>query len=253
MNNYGPKVSIITVVLNGERYVECCIASIVRQTYSNVEYIVIDGGSSDGTVNLILKYAEFIDYWESAKDSGIADAMNKGIAKASGDYLAFIHADDYLDSDEALGKVVKSLTPKTNILMADIRFGKENQQRSSRGFSYWMNFKTGILHQGVLCHKSIFNLVGYFDPQLKVAMDYDFFLRAYKQGLKAERTHQVLAVMRDTGVSSQKDWGSLEKRFGEEKYIHYKHARSKFKKVIYWLYWSLYINFRQICHVRMTR
>ena len=84
-----PLISVITVVYNGEKYLEETIQSIINQTYDNVEYIIIDGGSTDGTVDIIKKYEDRIDYWVSEKDKGISDAFNKGVKVAKGDYINF--------------------------------------------------------------------------------------------------------------------------------------------------------------------
>ncbi|MFC1603328.1 glycosyltransferase, partial [Pseudomonadota bacterium] len=90
-----PLISVVTVVYNGVRNIEQTIKSVINQVYENVEYIVIDGGSTDGTVDVLKKYDSQIDYWDSVPDNGISDAMNKGVSHASGDYIIFIHADDY--------------------------------------------------------------------------------------------------------------------------------------------------------------
>jgi len=91
-----PLITIITVVYNGEKYLEETIKSVINQTYPNVEYIIIDGGSTDGTLDIIKKYEDYIDYWVSEKDKGIYDAMNKGILVSNGKYLLFLNADDFL-------------------------------------------------------------------------------------------------------------------------------------------------------------
>ena len=100
-----PLISIITVVFNGEKYLEETIQSVINQTYSNVEYIIIDGGSSDGTLDIIKKYEERIDYWVSEKDKGIYDAMNKGIDVASGEWINFMNAGDGFYADDVLDKI----------------------------------------------------------------------------------------------------------------------------------------------------
>jgi len=100
-----PLVSIITVVFNGERYLEQTIEAVLGQTYTNVEYIVVDGGSSDCTVDILRKYEGCIDYWVSEPDAGIYDAMNKGLSLASGQIVGIINADDYYDKDACLNVV----------------------------------------------------------------------------------------------------------------------------------------------------
>ena len=102
-----PKVSIITVVFNGAQYIEQTIKSVINQDYNNIEYIIIDGGSTDGTQEIIKKYEKDIAFWISEKDTGIYSAMNKGWRKSTGDIIAMLNADDYY-LEGAISKVVTS-------------------------------------------------------------------------------------------------------------------------------------------------
>jgi glycosyltransferase involved in cell wall biosynthesis len=97
-------ISVITVVYNGQDYLEETIQTVLKQTYQNKEYIIIDGGSLDDTVEIIKKYEDSIDYWISEPDNGIADAMNKGLKVAQGDYILFLHSDDYFLENNTLEK-----------------------------------------------------------------------------------------------------------------------------------------------------
>lgn len=243
-----PLVSIITIVYNGDNYLEQTIKSVIEQTYSNIEYIVIDGNSNDGTLDIIRKYGDSIDYWVSGNDNGISDAMNKGLSLSSGEYIVFIHSDDYLINSTCVEEVI-SQREGYDIIMCDILFGSDSKQKVSRGFNFWMNFKTGVLHQGVICKRSVFNRIGVFDNAFKLAMDYDFFLRAYNYGLSSKKIPIILSVMRDTGISSKQDWTSLSQRFNEEKKVHYKHCYSSFMFCCYFLYWSFYPMYRLIKQV----
>ena len=104
------KVSIITVVLNKAEYIEACIHSVINQDYNDIEYIIIDGGSIDGTIDIIRRYEYRIAKWISEPDRGIYDAMNKGISMASGDVIGILNADDMYANDRVLEKVAKCLT-----------------------------------------------------------------------------------------------------------------------------------------------
>lgn len=104
-----PLVSVITVVFNGVATLECTILSVQQQTYDNIEHIIIDGGSTDGTMDILLKYDGFLDYWVSEKDAGIYDAMNKGIALASGTYVGLLNSDDFFSSSDAVRHIVEAL------------------------------------------------------------------------------------------------------------------------------------------------
>jgi glycosyltransferase involved in cell wall biosynthesis len=243
------KISIVTIVFNGQDHIEGCLKSIINQTYTNIEYIVIDGNSTDSTLSIINKYTDNIDVFLSEKDDGIADAMNKAIDLATGDYIVFIHADDYLYKDNAIENAVKSLRSDVDLLMCDILFGKNLERKTSKGFNYKARFKTPVLHQGALCALSVFQKFGKFNKQYGIGMDYDFFLRLYVNQVKATLCPEILAVMRDTGISSRLDWASLKKRFNDEKTIHYANTQSNIMKTIYWLYWALYLPYRKITYL----
>jgi len=108
-----PLISIVTVVYNGAKHLEQTILSVLKQSYPNVEYLIIDGGSTDGTLEIIRQYEEAIDYWISETDKGIYDAMNKGISLASGDYIVFLNADDWYERgaiESVAQNIIKSCT-----------------------------------------------------------------------------------------------------------------------------------------------
>jgi glycosyltransferase involved in cell wall biosynthesis len=240
-----PLISVITVVFNGAQHIEQTITSIIGQTYDNVEYIIVDGGSTDNTLNDIKKYESQIDYWVSESDKGIADAMNKGLSLATGEYILFIHADDYLNNSDSL-KFSNVQFNNIDIIILDILYGVGLKRLTPRGLNFWINFKTGVYHQAALCKLRVFKNIGGFDTDLKIAMDYDFFLRTYRYGFKAKKVPLLLSVMRDTGVSSRTDWQSLNQRFEEEKKVHQKNCHSKFMVILYKLYWLLYIPYRKL-------
>ena len=241
-----PLITVITVVYNGERFLEKTILSVIDQSYQNFEYIVIDGGSTDQTLNIIQQYAGKIDYWVSESDSGISDAMNKGVVKAKGDYLVFIHADDYLLDKHSLAKASQYFDDQHDVFACAILYGKAFKANLPRGLNLWTYFKTGIYHQGVFCKRKVFEKVGLFDSEFNISMDYDFFLRVYKAGIKAKTCPMFLTVMRETGISSQRqNWADVIKILGEEKRIHSKHCSSSLMKYIYQLYWFLYLPYKK--------
>lgn len=242
-----PKISIITVCFNGEQYIEQTIKSVLEQKNIALEYIIIDGGSSDTTLDIIKQYESSIALYISEPDKGIADAMNKGIALATGDYILFLHADDYFKDNHVVFEASTLMQGKADIYAFDILFKKENKllRKTTKRFGVRTYFKTPVMHQGAFCKKELFKQLNGFDESLKIAMDYDFFLRAYKIGASMEIHHQVLSVMRDTGVSSKQDWASLKQRFAEEKRVHLENNTSAFMTVIYAVYWALYLPYRQ--------
>ncbi len=243
-----PEISVITVCYNSEKHIEQTITSIAAQTYKNLEYIIIDGGSTDGTIDIIRKHDAHIHKWISEPDNGIAHAMNKGLELARGDYILFLHSDDYLLSPDVLKEASRFLHPPFDIVMFDIIFEDNGRKiyRAPRGFNWWINFKTGVFHQSVFCSKRLFEQVGAFDTRYRVAMDYDFFLRAYRAGVSHCRVRCPLAAMRLTGISSKKDWRNLRERLEEEKKVHYSHCNRAYLKILYGFYWLLYLPYRRM-------
>lgn len=246
----GKKISIITITLNAERYLEQTIASVVNQTYSNREYIIVDGGSTDGTLDIIKKYESEIDNWISEPDNGIADAMNKGIDLATGDYILFLHSDDYLVNSSALERASEYLGDRFDIFFFQVLhdINGQNQVSSNRSLGWLTNFKMGSCHQGQLCSRKLFQRIGKFDTSFKIDMDYDLILRAYRAGASCNSVNMPLAVMRLIGISSRTDWKSLRERFDEERRVHFKNCSTIWMRLLYIFYWMMYLPYRKSLH-----
>lgn len=203
-----PLVSIVTVVFNGVATIERTIKSIIGQTYENIEYIVIDGGSADGTVDLLKKYDDEIDFWVSERDSGIYNAMNKGLAAASGDIISILNADDYY-LDDAVEKVVRIINAGADIvygrlLMVDadgsnplVLSPLPAEQLLSKGLQ-----QMPIPHVTFFARKDVYVNTGRFDETFRIAADHDYVVRALKGGYVARDSGEVLAVGLRGGVSS---------------------------------------------------
>ncbi len=166
-----PVITVITVVYNGVNFIRQTIESVLHQQYDNVEYIIIDGGSTDGTLELIKSYEDAVDYWVSEPDNGIYDAMNKGIACSTGDYLLFLNARDELVTD--LSVVIKTLSE--GYVMA---YGKANMLRDDGTLSYIKGKplkSLGKLVRGTpLCHQAIFyrrDAIGCYDTSYVIMAD----------------------------------------------------------------------------------
>jgi len=240
-----PKISVITVVFNAIETIKSTIESVLSQDYSNFEYIIIDGGSDDGTVEIINAYLPQINTFVSEPDEGIADAMNKGLFAAGGDFVYYLNADDVFAGSGVLTECVEMVNTDDEILVGSLMFGEGSYARkiTSRGFSLWMNFK-GISHQAALCRRDVLNALGGFDQTFKICMDYDVFLRAYREGFNCRKIDLVFSVMGADGISSRKDSLGVAARLAEEKKVHEKNCRSGWLRLAYLFWWRIYPRYR---------
>ena len=202
----GPLVTIIMVVLNAQEFVEKTILSVLNQSYRNVEFIVIDGGSSDQTVEIIRKYGKCIDHWRSEPDNGIYDAWNKGIALSSGEWIGFLGAGDYFN-DYAISNYVDAIK-KSGVELEYIssRITLLNTHTPIRTVGVvwcWNKFKKYmcVAHVGSLHHRSLYEKLGVYDTSYRICGDYELLLRA-GFSLKAAFLEKVTAFMPIGGVSN---------------------------------------------------
>lgn len=200
-----PLVSIITVVFNGEEFLEDTVMSVLNQSYQNIEYIIIDGGSTDGTLDIIKKYEDKLAYWISEPDNGIYDAMNKGILRATGALVGIINADDYY-----LPGVVQLVVNKMKCSVADIFYGRLNViHRSSSEIlktlgakkDWKLYFKMSIPHPSTFVRRKIYEKYLY-PTKYYIAGDYFFILKTKLNKNKFEYINSLLVHMRDGGVSN---------------------------------------------------
>ena len=197
-----PFFSIITIVFNGVEYLEGTIQSVLRQSFRNFEYIIIDGGSTDGSVDLIKKYEGSLSCWVSEADRGISDAFNKGIARARGRFVGFINADDWYNFDTL--RVAHSILhsdPSVDVLSGAVDYW-ENGYASHRSYSnpILLAKEMTINHPSSFTRRELFDRFGQFNRSFKYAMDYEFFLRVHSQANIASHD-QAFANMRLIGVS----------------------------------------------------
>jgi glycosyltransferase involved in cell wall biosynthesis len=242
-----PKVSVVTAAFNALDGLRATVESVASQNGVSVEHIVIDGGSSDGTVEYLSEPGSRVA-WISEPDDGIADAMNKGVERARGDYVIVLQAGDTFLDDQVLSRVAPHLDGETDIVSGHVRFGSPTRPQTirTRGFDFKTNFKTTIPHQGAFCGRSLFERIGSFDTGIRIAMDYEFFLRALRAGATVKTLDLVVAHMPDGGVSSQLDWPTLAKRFWDERRIHHMHCPGLAMRLVYAAYWPAYLTYRRI-------
>jgi len=196
-----PLVSIITVVFNGEKYLEQTIQSVINQIYDNVEYIIIDGGSNDDTLAIIKKYEDQIDYWVSEKDSGIYDAMNKGISLSLGEKIGIINADDWYETN-ALTQLQINLECIEYGLLRLIK--SELEYQILRKSDIFLN-ESMIPHPTSFVSKSIYKKLGFYNTNYKFSSDYEFMLRAKAKNIKFCTVNKILGNFRLDGVSSSSE------------------------------------------------
>lgn len=200
------KISIVTVCYNASKAIEETLLSVINQTYEDVEYIVIDGGSTDGTVDIIKKYSDKISYWVSEPDKGIYDAMNKGIDAAMGEWINFMNAGDMFTDSNTLELVADSLS---NLSDADIVYGQ------ARFVYEWGSVEcpplplTELRKHMVFCHQASFVKTSlmrqaHFDVKYRIAGDYNFFYHQYVQNRKFVYIPICVAVYDSVfGISSR--------------------------------------------------
>lgn len=199
-----PLVSIITVVFNGERYLKQTIQSVINQSYDNVEYIVIDGGSTDSTLDIIKKYENQIDYWVSEKDNGIYDAMNKGLQLSSGEVIGIINADDWYVED-AIEKSIEVLQ-KTGRDYSIGNIKKVPSNIISKPINPLVDtvIYPGMMypHIGAFIKTDVYRKIGLFDTKYRIAADFDMALRIHMNQFKAVVIDKTIAIFSDGGISS---------------------------------------------------
>jgi glycosyltransferase involved in cell wall biosynthesis len=217
---YKMLFSIITVTYNAAQWLERTIQSVISQSYSPVQYIIIDGNSTDGTLDIIEKYQSAIAYCVSEPDGGLYDAMNKGLKLASGDYVWFINAGDTLYSKDTVQEIVNTLNTGN---LPEIIYGETeivDAQGSPLGMRRlkapenlsWKSFSMGML----VCHQSFIvkrTIAVPYNLQYRFTADYDWCIRCMKNANTIFNTHLVLSRFLEAGLSAVNRKESLKERY----------------------------------------
>ena len=218
------KVSIITATFNSENTIVSCMQSVIQQSYPNTEYLIIDGNSSDATLDIVkdkqINYPNVNFKIVSEPDNGIYDALNKGIALATGDVIGFVHSDDMLATDTILSEIVKTFENKAlDGVYGDLQY--VSQSNTNQVIRNWKSnpFHSKLLKQGwmpahptLFLKRSVYEKYGNFDTSYKIAADYDFMLRILKEEmLKFSYIPKVISKMRVGGMSNRSIKNMIQK------------------------------------------
>ncbi|WAC41944.1 glycosyltransferase family 2 protein [Pedobacter sp. SL55] len=212
-----PKLSVITIVYNNAAAIERTMLSVLNQSYKNIEYVVIDGASTDGTLQIIKKYENRLAKLISEKDKGIYDAMNKGLTQATGDYVLFMNSGDEIYDLDTVEKVFAT-APNADIYYGETEMYDENwnslgQRRHQAPETFtWRSFKYGmsISHQAIYMKRS---LTEPYDLRYKYSADIDWIIKIAKKASNIVNTHLYVAKYLVGGMSKQKHRESLKERF----------------------------------------
>lgn len=220
-----PKLSIITINLNNCEGLSRTINSVIEQTFMDYEYIIIDGGSKDGSVDIIKKYENKINNWISEEDRGIYSAMNKGIKNATGEYCLFLNSGDYLYSPTVLESVFRD-SPISDLICCLLNIEKadgsdpEIYSIDTERITNRYMFVRSLPHPSTLIKKELFGKYGLYDESFKIAGDYEFFVRVIKKKVKVEINPIILSCFNNGGVSNtQLDMVNAEQVKVQKKYF----------------------------------
>jgi glycosyltransferase involved in cell wall biosynthesis len=200
----APLVTVITAVFNGQRYLGGCLESVLRQTYRNIEHLVIDGGSSDGTVELLRSYSNRIALWKSEPDQGIYDAWNKALVEARGEWICFLGADDeFLPNAIGAYMTLAAENPEAEYLSSRVRIVHADGYGRTLGCAWsWRKFAKFMCtpHVGSMHRRSLLHRLGAYDTSYRIVADYELLLRA-RASLSTAYLPAVTVTMRAGGAS----------------------------------------------------
>lgn len=242
-----PFFTIITASLNNESTIQRTLESIKNQVFKNLEHFVVDGGSTDGTVETLQKLEHSYNMsWLSEADQGIAEALNKGLWKAQGQYIIIIHADDFLLTPNILEKVY----PLLNMNRIDILSFPIILQHPDKGkvlrkpirLLWWNHFKFIFPHQGCFVHQNVFKKLGGFRNEFKINMDYDFFYRALQEKFIVKFGKFPVAMMGGKGVGTNLEM--IDTRLKEERRVQRLNEKSLLWRMAQNIFTCLYLPYK---------
>lgn len=200
-----PLVTIVTIVKNGKEVIRQTIDSVLIQSYDNLEYIVIDGGSSDGTVEILREYNSHLAYWISESDRGISDAFNKGIKKAHGEIIGLLNAGDWYEPD-AVKYVVEAFASekRVGVVCGKLQYWKGSRKEYlCESVPKLLDREMTVTHPTCFVRTDLYQRAGYFSEEYKYAMDYELLLRLKKSGASFLALGRIISNMQHCGISEE--------------------------------------------------
>lgn len=228
-------ISIITVSYNAVNVIEKTILSTINQTYQNIEYIIIDGGSNDGTIDIIKKYSNKISYWISEPDKGIYDAMNKGIDIATGDWIIFMNAGDWFYNKDIINNIFYQKKYNSDIIYGAVeRRGKFktyiDKPRPLKQIINNMIFS----HQSTFVKTHIMKKYKFEGAEYNIIADYAFFIKQYKNGTKFEELNYIISSYDNiSGISSSPTYKVYKKHLKERIKLEKQYNLNKYKNLYF--------------------
>ena len=205
--NNNVKVSIVTIVFNDKNGLVKTLESIKKQTYKNIEYIIIDGNSTDGTIEVIKDNDQYITAWISEQDKGISDAFNKGISRCTGDIVFFLNAGDTFIDNTIVTKVVKEWSnDKVDVLFYKVKVNEDTfipgNKYKDREEDIWNEGQ--VPHQGAFIRREVFQSIGGFNLEYRIRMDFEFFARCKKNTCSYKYVPDIIVDYEMGGTSMKK-------------------------------------------------
>ena len=215
------KISVITVCYNSVATIRSTIESVLEQDYSNIEYIIIDGGSKDGTLELVTEYKDKIAKIISEHDEGIYDAMNKGISASTGDYVGILNSDDIFAHSHVISEIASILSEKkVDAIYGDlVLVNRQDTSRvvrsySSKHFKKWkIRFGLMLPHPTFYAKRNLFDEFGFYKLNYRVSADFELIARFICNGITYLRNPNVMVKMRQGGISSNGLWWRIHQNF----------------------------------------
>lgn len=256
MRTMNPFITIVTPCWNSVGTIERTIKSVLQQKITDYEYVIVDGGSTDGTIDIIKKYEPLFEgrmRWKSEPDKGIYDAFNKGIERATGKYVWIVNSDDWMEADAL--DIIKSKSQQVNdeqaVLAFSLNFVDEKGNLIRKQYSgtdyakYYRQDYIGIMHPATIVPKVIYDKYGSYDIQFKIIGDADWYHRIYAKSVKFVTFRDTVTNMSQGGVSTQYD---LKKESADRvKYLkkNYTNYFTRLTHYLLWLYHFYYCKYHQ--------